>query len=89
MSTQTKLIFSAFIFTFALLMPAKGVTPVPGYIYTYDASGCRTTRTYSAAFILGNNKIGDTTETKVGSYSESIFPNPTRGLLKMYIADLP
>lgn len=37
------------------------LTPVPGYLYIYDNSGNRTTRTYSATVML---KKADTTRTE-------------------------
>lgn len=91
MSTQTKLIFTALLaLCAALMLPTQAEAQYYGYLYTYDASGARTTRMYSQNFVLGQAKRGDTTETKtlVGSYEVSIFPNPTRNLLKLNIAGL-
>ena len=88
MPTPSKHIVLALLALFAaLLLPTQAVAQlVPGYQYVYDASGNRLSRVFTQVQL----KRGDTTETKtlVGNYEVSIFPNPTKGLLKINIAGL-
>jgi hypothetical protein len=66
---------------------AQAQGPVPGYVFDYDASGDRKTRTYSSVIYL---KSADTSETRslVGLYNVIIYPNPSKGLLTVSIPNL-
>ena len=64
--------------------------PVPAYVYTYDASGNRTSREYQTVYLRPGNTDTDTVahKTSVSEHIISIFPNPTQGFLKVTITNL-
>jgi YD repeat-containing protein len=64
-----------------------GISAQPnGYVFTYDGSGNRLSRTFTQIIL----KSADTTmtETTVGNFNIKIYPNPTKGQLTLNISNL-
>jgi hypothetical protein len=65
----------------------KSTPPVPRYVFTYDSSGHRITRTYVSG--LQQQPKGDSVITIHDvKHTIAIFPNPTKGLFKVTITNL-
>jgi hypothetical protein len=85
----TKIIMSILLAYAAMqIMPnkAQAQQTYPGYQYSYDKSGDRTSRIYTQVYL----KIGINSETitALGNYDIRISPNPTKGILKLSISNL-
>lgn len=84
----TKLIL-ALLFAFATVAAVAQEPPRFEYEYTYkyDANGNRVLRTLS---LLTMRKADSTkTEITVSTHKVTVFPNPTRGFLKLNVSNLP
>ncbi len=83
---RNRVFFMIALVAMQLLAIGAIAQPVPSYVYTYDESGNRLTRTYQIIIL----KAGDTTlvESSVGVHEIKIYPNPTKGLITLNIANL-
>jgi hypothetical protein len=83
---RNRVFFMIALMAMQLLAIRATAQPVPSYVFTYDGSGNRLTRTYQEIIL----KAGDTTliESSVGVHDILIYPNPTKGLITLNIANL-
>lgn len=87
MKKTFKPILTALLFCAAALLLPEIAQSAPGYVYYYDVSGTRMTRVYSTAVPLKRGELKETT-TLVGTYNVTLYPNPTKGILKLKIEGL-
>lgn len=91
-----KLLYFLILSLFLTLILAFEGSAQTSYIFGYDASGNRTSRTIAlkSAFIPQNDTIAakqKTFEDLIGNREVKIYPNPTKGLLQVelpYIENL-
>lgn len=83
-----------------LFIPTAIIAQTYDFIYGYDATGNRTSRTFSlkSAIIPPKDTVSITKEfsqtkqeifeDKIGDYNIRIFPNPTKGFVNIEIPDI-